>query len=258
MITTLTSMSIVEISREEFDALGIERLGLLPERGWFKSTEIDLAGTIVRDPIDKDWAYALVAKEEDGVFRYLEGEISLPTQLDAESKLYASAIRLEMAGTFEEELYSEPDSEQEDRSALVVTSIDDEVKKYLKRHPQQLYELSPRKFEELVASILKDLGFEVELTQATRDGGRDIIAHVKNAVSSYLTYIECKRYAADNKVGVGVIREVIGVHHLHKPTKSIIVTTSFFSSDAIKEAEKMESQLDLKDFNHIKDWLQRY
>ena len=98
----------------------------------------------------------------------------------------------------------------------------------------------------------------MELTQATRDGGRDIIAHVKNAVSSYLTYIECKRYAADNKVGVGIVREVIGVHHIRKPTKSIIVTTSFFSKDAIREAEKMENQLDLKDFTGIKAWLQHY
>jgi HJR/Mrr/RecB family endonuclease len=251
-------MSIIEISRDEFDALGVERYGFFPERAWFKSTELDLAGTVVRDPVDKDWSYALVAKDEEGVYRYIEGDINLPTQRDAEAKLYASAIRIEIAGAFEEEIYVEPESASEDKAALIVTSIDDEVKKYLKKHPQKLYELSPRKFEELVASILKDLGFEVELTQATRDGGRDIIAHVRNAVTSYLTYIECKRYATDNKVGVGIVREVIGVHHIRKPAKSIIVTTSFFSKDAVKEAEKMESQLDLRDFNDIKAWLQRY
>lgn len=251
-------MSIVEISRDEFDALGVERMGFFPERAWFKSTELDLAGTIIRDPIDKDWSYVLTAKDEEGVYRYIDGEVSLLTHQIAESKLYASATRIETEGAFRENLYVEPESEKQEAATLLITSIDDEVKKYLKKHPQKLYELSPRKFEELVASILKDLGFEVELTQATRDGGRDIIAHVKNAVSSYLTYIECKRYSADNKVGVGIVREVIGVHHIRKPTKSIIVTTSFFSRDAIKEAEKMESQLDLKDFTDIKTWLQRY
>jgi HJR/Mrr/RecB family endonuclease len=251
-------MSIIEISRDEFDKLGVERMGFFPERAWFRSTELDLAGTIIRDPFDKDWSYVLVAKDEDGVYRYLDGEVSLPTQQDAESKLYASALRIEIADAFQEELYTDAESENKDSSNLFVTSIDDEVKKYLKKHPQMLYELSPRRFEELVASILKDLGFEVEITQATRDGGRDIIAHVRNTITSYLTYIECKRYAADNKVGVGIVREVIGVHHIRKPTKSIIVTTSFFSKDAIKEAETMESQLDLKDFNDIKTWLQRY
>ena len=200
----------------------------------------------------------LVAKDEDGTYRYIEGEVSLPSHQNAEEKLLMSATRIELAGAFREELYTEPEPAAQDESALIITSIDDEVKKYLKRHPERLYELSPRKFEELVASILKDMGFDVELTQATRDGGRDIIAHVRNAVCSYLTHIECKRYAADNKVGVGIIREVIGVHHIRKATKSIIVTTSFFSSDAVKEAERMENQLDLKDFTDIKAWLQRY
>lgn len=36
----------------------------------------------------------------------------------------------------------------------------------LKRQPRSVYELPPRKFEELVAELLSDLGYEVELTPA--------------------------------------------------------------------------------------------
>lgn len=251
-------MSIVKITREEFDTLDIDRKDFLPERAWFQSTTIDLAGTIVRDPFDKDWSFAILAKDADGIYRYIDGEVSLPSQQDAEAKLLKSAIRIETTESYQESLYVEPEPTPEEQTSFLVTSIDDEVKKYLKKHPDKLYELSPRKFEELVASILKDLGFDVELTQATRDGGRDIIAYIRNAVCSYLTHIECKRYAPDNKVGVGIIREVVGVHHIRKATKSIIVTTSFFSSDAVKEAALMENYLDLKDFFDIKSWLQRY
>jgi len=236
-------MSLVEISREEFDSLNIERMGMFPERAWYRSNELDIAATVIRDPIDKDWSYVLLSKDEDGVYRYMEGEVSLASQQEAESKVYGASLRLEVEGAFKEELYSEPAADQGKEPDLFVTTIDDEIKKYLKNHPTKLYELSPRKFEELVASILKDMGFDVELTQATRDGGRDIIAHVRTAVCSYLTHIECKRYAPDNKVGVGIIREVVGVHNIRKATKSVIVTTSFFSSDAKKEAEMMENQL---------------
>jgi restriction endonuclease Mrr len=230
-------MSFIEISREEFDSLEIGRTGFFPERAWYRSTELDIAGTVIRDPIDKDWSYVLLSKDEDGIYRYIDGEVSLASQKEAESKLYRASIRIEESGAFKEELYSEPTSQDQEEPKLAITTIDDEIKRYLKKHPMKLYELSPRKFEELVASILKDMGFDVELTQATRDGGRDIIAHVRNAVCSYLTHIECKRYAPDNKVGVGIIREVIGVHNIRKATKSVIVTTSFFSSDAIKEAQ---------------------
>ncbi|NOQ45543.1 MAG: hypothetical protein GQ559_02535 [Desulfobulbaceae bacterium] len=249
---------MIEISREEFDSLHIERMGFFPERSWYKSEELDIAGTVIKDPIDKDWTYMLLAKDQDDIYRPLEFEVSLPSHGDAEEKLLQVALSIELVGSYEEDLYHDKKTQNQDEQQAVITTIDDEVKKYLKAHPEKLYEMSPRKFEEFVASLLKDMGFDVELTQATRDGGRDIIAHVRNAVTSYLTHIECKRYAADNKVGVGIIREVIGVHHIHQATKSIIVTTSFFSADALKEAEKMDNQLDLKDFNDIKVWLGQY
>ena len=249
---------MIQISREEFDSLPIEKMGFFSERAWYKSNELEMAGTIILDPFDKDWSYMLLAKDEDGFYRPLKFEVSLPSQYDAESKLLEVATAVELSGSYKEDLYHEDSDQNEGDKEYVITTIDDGVKKYLKSHPEKLYQMSPRKFEELVASILKDLDFEVKLTQATRDGGRDIIAHARNAVTSYLTYIECKRYAADNKVGVGIIREVVGVHHMRRATKSIVVTTSFFSANAIKEAAEMESQLDLKDFNDIKMWLGKY
>ncbi|MEX1201371.1 MAG: restriction endonuclease [Methylophaga sp.] len=251
-------MSIHRITREEFDSLNLEKMGFFPEKSWFKSSEIDIAGTVIKDPIDKDWSYVIVAKEEDGFYRYVNGEVSLPTKEEAESKIYASMLVLSEQGSYQEELYSEPEEEITDNVPAVIASIDDQIKSYFKKKPEKMYDLSPRKFEELVADILKDMGFDVELTKATRDGGRDIIAHIRNSVCSYLTHIECKKYAPDNKIGVGIIREVMGVHHLRQATKSIIVTTGFFSRDAIKEAAMVENHLALKDFNSLKEWLQRY
>lgn len=251
-------MSIHRISREEFDSLNIEKMGFFPEKSWFRSSDIDIAGTVIKDPIDKDWSYVILAKEEDGSYRYIKGEVSLPTQEDAESKIYSKMLELNQKGSYQEELYSEPEDETKDNAPAVIASIDDQIKSYFKKNPEKMYDLSPRKFEELVAAILKDMGFDVELTKATRDGGRDIIAHIRNSVCSYLTHIECKKYAPDNKIGVGIIREVMGVHHLRQATKSIIVTTGFFSSDARKEAAMVENHLALKDFNSLKEWLQRY
>ncbi len=251
-------MSIRRITEQEFNDLKIQRIAIFPERSWFQSSEIDIAGTVIRDTLDKDWSYVVLAKDEDGVYRHIEGAVSIPDQNGAEDKILEVMSAIEERGTFEEAFYAAPTDLSSTESELVISSIDDEIKKYFKDNPEKLYDLAPRKFEELVASILEDLGFEVELTKTTRDGGRDIIAHVRNAVCSYLTHIECKRYAPDNRVGVGIIREVLGVHQIRQASKSVIVTTSFFSGDAVKEAELMKSQLDLKDFNDLKAWLQRY
>ncbi|OQP99794.1 hypothetical protein BK412_26085 [Vibrio campbellii] len=252
------NMSIQEISKEEFDSLNVDSMGFFPERAWFRSSEIDLAGTVIRDPYDKDWSYVVLAKDEDHIYRCIKADVSLPNQAHAEDKILSLMSEMEIKGSFEENFYIESKEIITDDAINVVTSIDDQIKIYLKKNPEKMYDLTPRKFEELVASILKDMGFDVELTQATRDGGRDIIAYVRNSVSSYLTHIECKKYAPDNKVGVGIIREVMGVHNLRQATKSIIVTTGFFSRDAIKEAEMAKNHLDLKDFNDLKSWLQQY
>jgi HJR/Mrr/RecB family endonuclease len=45
----------------------------------------------------------------------------------------------------------------------------------LRRNPEQLYNLEPRQFEELIAELLASFGWSVEPTGATRDGGYDIL-----------------------------------------------------------------------------------
>src|SRR5262249_26534719 len=42
--------------------------------------------------------------------------------------------------------------------------------------PAYLDQLTPRRFEELIASLFRNHGFKVELTARTRDGGYDIVA----------------------------------------------------------------------------------
>ncbi|MDZ7694396.1 MAG: restriction endonuclease [Balneolaceae bacterium] len=182
-------------------------------------------------------------------------DISLSSQEEAKDKLITKMSKMDSSGEIRELLFKDDDLEI---SEINITDINTEIKRYFKNHPEKLYELSPRKFEELIADIFNDLGFDVQLTQATRDGGRDIIARIKNAVTDYLTYVECKRYAAENKIGVGIIREVSGVHYIKNPSKSIIVTTSFFTSDAKEKATKLKNQLALKDYNNIKEWLSKY
>ena len=46
----------------------------------------------------------------------------------------------------------------------------------VRNNPGELFSLSPRQFEELVAEIWQRFGYLVELTCRTRDGGRDVVA----------------------------------------------------------------------------------
>ena len=254
-------MPIKSISQKEFYKRNVQKLEGASMFGdeveWFEEEENNLLGLIINDKIDKDWVYIILAEEENGEFRAVEVEASIESKVAAESELFLKLNELVERGEFREVLYSDEETPEE-KSTIIITDIDEEVKKYFKRFPEKLYDLSPRKFEELVASLLEDLGLEVTLTKATRDGGSDIIARLRSSVATFLMLVECKKYAADNKVTVGVIREVAGVHSLKEPSKSLIITTSTFTKDAIKEAELHKGKIELKNYDNLKEWLSVY
>lgn len=105
---------------------------------------------------------------------------------------------------------------------------------------------------------MKDFGFEIELTPATRDGGRDILAYIRNSVCTFLTFIECKRYAPNRPVGIEIVQRLYGVQQSHQANKSMIVTTSYFTKPAQEERRRYETLMELKDYNEIKLWLGKY
>lgn len=142
---------------------------------------------------------------------------------------------------------------------FIYTEIETEILSYFGRHPELLYSLPPRKFEELVASVFHKNGFDVELTPQTRDGGIDIIAVQRNDLcGGNLNFIECKRYLPHNTVGIGVVQRLHGVVEQHKATKGIIVTTSFFTKDAKETAALSQHRLVLNDYTNLSSWLREF
>ena len=126
------------------------------------------------------------------------------------------------------------------------------------KDPTILYDIAPRKFEELVAHIFSLHGFIVQLTKQTRDGGRDIIAIRSDLGIKSKYIIECKRYALNNPVSVELVRALYGVQMQEGANKSVLATTSRFTPDARSFAtakNTTEWSIDLKDFEDIRQWV---
>jgi len=136
-----------------------------------------------------------------------------------------------------------------------ITDVSDEFLKKLVDNPSLLYEISPRSFEELVAELLRRQGYEVELTPASRDGGKDIYIASKDSLGSFLYLVECKRFAPDRPVGVGLIRQLYGTVQAERATAGIFATTSFFTKDAQEFQSKVEFQISLQDYLGIQRWI---
>ncbi|HEX6746491.1 MAG TPA: restriction endonuclease [Longimicrobium sp.] len=130
-----------------------------------------------------------------------------------------------------------------------------ELRRHLAAHPDELHRIDPRKFEELVAEVYRDHGWEVELSVRTRDGGYDIIALRKSMPNELKVLIEAKRYDPSRKVGVAVVRALYGIRALNRASQVVLATSSYVSRDAKKEfRHAIPHELGLLERDAILEW----
>jgi restriction system protein len=144
------------------------------------------------------------------------------------------------------------------RIVVSVSEANAEILALLKREPELAWQLSPRKFEEIVAEILGRQGYDVALTPASGDGGFDIYAARKDGLGKFLYLVECKRYVPPNKVGVEIVRSLYGVVQTQRATAGAIVTTSFFTAGAEAFRREVQHQLHLHDYIALQKWIAEF
>ena len=146
-------------------------------------------------------------------------------------------------------------SKEFQRIIIDVKAANSEIMRLLQQDPKLAWELPPRKFEEIVAEILSNEGYEVELTSASRDGGFDICAARQGGLGKFLFLVECKRYVPPNKVGVEIVRSLHGVVQANRANAGAIVSTSYFTAGAKDFQRKMQYQLHLHDYLTLQRWI---
>lgn len=136
------------------------------------------------------------------------------------------------------------------------TPIDDRYLSTAVEHPDQLFRLAPREFEELVSTVFQKLGYQTEVTPVTKDGGADVVATAEvPGLSPFRVVVECKRYAPENAVGVDIVRQLAGAMQGFGVNRGVVVTTSGFSEPA-REAARAAS-IDLIDAGALLDLIKK-
>lgn len=104
-----------------------------------------------------------------------------------------------------------------------------------------LNELTGIEFENLCFSLLQNMGFAVETTAISGDGGIDLIATSNQPLFKGKYIIQCKRYSGS--VGVSIIRDLFGVVTAERANKGILITTGRFTASAVSFAEDKNIEL---------------
>jgi restriction system protein len=99
----------------------------------------------------------------------------------------------------------------------------------IQENPATAFEISPRKWEEIVAGAYKKAGFdEVTLTPSSGDLGRDVIA-VKRGIGIVRVIDQVKAYKPGVLVTANDVRALMGVLHGDGASKGFVTTTSDFA-----------------------------
>jgi hypothetical protein len=99
--------------------------------------------------------------------------------------------------------------------------------------------LSGREFEYFLKWLFEEMDYSVELTKLTADSGVDLVAVKDNEKIA----VQAKRYKRTMKISNNVILKTHGGKDIYGCSKSMVVATSYFTEQAIKDAKKLNIEL---------------
>lgn len=142
---------------------------------------------------------------------------------------------------------------------ITVAPINDEVLCYLRDNPEEWYKLTGEQFEMVMQEIYTRLGYQVERTKATRDGGKDLIIRKPELLGDFIYYVECKKYAPNRHIGLGIVQRFKCVVDTDNVNGGMLATTSFFTKDARDFVlnNNLDCQVKFHDFNTINGFLNK-
>lgn len=205
-------------------------------------------------------SYVIIDRKEVALFRRDTNRFTVIDDPNRVRGLLSSFDHLWQSAGHIEKIYDDPVSTRPADPRTIFTLPDerwDDLIRHLSNRPEDLYDIDPRKFEELVAELLRKEGMKVRLTPTTRDGGRDILAIGTSSLGVHLHLVECKRYAPHRPIRVERVRSLYGVIEAEKATAGLLVTTSYFTRDAHKFRNQVKHRLSLKDYNDLVQWLKQ-
>ncbi len=248
---------VLKASQSHYEQLYTQTVDKLEGWGW-EVRVVDRRPSINCIIVDRNQVLLANLSEEDtppaGHHFFFEDSPLVGTIQDHFDKLWEGNQTLDLV--YEDLLVSSiPDL----ASRIVVASKEcwDRILAHLIRHPQDLRSMHPQNFEELVAELLIREGMRVEVTQPSKDGGRDILAWTETAAGPHLYLVECKRYGYQNPVGVSLVRALYGVVTSENATGGLIVTTSRFTRGAREFQSTVQNRLWLKDYEALLNWLRQ-
>lgn len=134
----------------------------------------------------------------------------------------------------------EPSTEVEVR--MILRALSEQLARLIARDPGTLAHLEWRDVERVIAEVFDGLGFKVELTPGTKDGGKDVVVQCEVAGTLSTYYVEIKHWRSSTRVGPGAVEKLLKVIVREKKAGGLFLSTYGFTDNAFEQLTAIDKQ----------------
>jgi restriction endonuclease Mrr len=121
-----------------------------------------------------------------------------------------------------------------------ITHLSKQLARIIAENPGELANMEWRDMERMLASVFEGLGFKVELTPPSKDGGKDIILEFSLFGTSHSYLVEVKHWRSKQRVGQGYISHFVNVVANEKRQGGLYLATYGYTQDAFEALTEIE------------------
>ena len=130
----------------------------------------------------------------------------------------------------------------------------EEIFDRFRKNPDELHNLSPRKYEEFLEVVFQNNGYRTLLGKGSNDGGVDLRLYTNDIVGESITLVQAKRYKSENPIELQAVQALTAVVDDQKANRGLFVTTSRYLPCAEKFAARHNSRIQLAASNEVAEW----
>jgi hypothetical protein len=134
------------------------------------------------------------------------------------------------------------------------SSLYEEIFNRFRNNPDELYKLSPRKYEEFLEIVFQNNGYRTLLGPGSNDGGVDLRLYTNDIVGESVTLVQAKRYNSGNPIELQAVQALTAVVDDQKANRGLFVTTSRYLPCAKKFAARHNSRIQLASSREVAEW----
>ena len=122
----------------------------------------------------------------------------------------------------------------------ILKTVSWRLAKLIAENPENLRLLEWRKLEELMAEVLEGIGFEVELTPGSKDGGKDLVLRCNLAGAEHSYVVEVKHWRSMQRVGQSAAKDFLKVVVAESRDGGLFLSTYGFCNNAFEALSEIE------------------